>query len=448
MKSPHPPPDREVPREVPVAAPPGEPAPDALSSRTEVLPIRSRTDRRTGADGPVTGGGLPKRRRGAPDDRFGSGPAGGGNESGDHRNNSDNGDNSDNSADSSNSADDSGRAGAGPARERGTLPRLTQFSSLGRVRGSAARGTAAFDRLGAPEPAGHDGGEAPGGRRGGADPAGPSGPAPGGFGPRTPPRGKRRGLLIAAAAVAVALIAGTAVTLARGGGDSPERGSTGGAYGAHRPDVEDLLPDLPGSSSPSASFGGPSKGTASASPSDGKPRPTSSGSATAKDGGSAPDASGAATAPAASGDPGAGPGAGGSGPGPDAGAGAVRLRSHSASGRCISVAGGQGKDGAPLDIRDCSGAAAQQWTFAPDGTVRSMGLCMDAAGARTSDGTTVQLANCNGNPAQRFALNSHHDLVSGLADKCVDIRDNRTANGSRLQLWTCAGTPNQKWSSA
>nr|ANO42346.1 peptidase, S1E (streptogrisin A) subfamily [Streptomyces sp. SAT1] len=116
-------------------------------------------------------------------------------------------------------------------------------------------------------------------------------------------------------------------------------------------------------------------------------------------------------------------------------------------GRCVGVVGGQGKDGAPLEIRDCSGAAAQKWTFAPDGTVRAMGLCMDAAGARTSNGTTVQLANCNGGPAQRFDLNIRHDLVSGLADKCVDVRDNQSGNGGRLQLWTCAGTPNQKWSS-
>ncbi|MGW5652642.1 ricin-type beta-trefoil lectin domain protein [Streptomyces humi] len=123
----------------------------------------------------------------------------------------------------------------------------------------------------------------------------------------------------------------------------------------------------------------------------------------------------------------------------------VMVFSH-ASHRCLTVAGGQGKDGSPLEIRDCSGSSAQKWTFASDGTIRAFGLCMDAAGASTANGTVVQLATCNGGPAQQFRLNVRQDLTSVLANKCVDVKDQQTANGTRLQLWSCAGTDNQKWS--
>ncbi|MFJ2478530.1 ricin-type beta-trefoil lectin domain protein [Streptomyces sp. NPDC087659] len=125
----------------------------------------------------------------------------------------------------------------------------------------------------------------------------------------------------------------------------------------------------------------------------------------------------------------------------------VAMRSH-ASGRCISVVGGVGKDGSPLQISDCNGSASQKWQFMSDGTIRSMGLCMDLARASTLNGTVVQLATCNGGWAQKFRLNSAHDLVNVQADKCVDVKDAKTANGTRLQLWSCNGKDHQKWSKA
>ncbi|MEU7361866.1 MULTISPECIES: RICIN domain-containing protein [Streptomyces] len=123
----------------------------------------------------------------------------------------------------------------------------------------------------------------------------------------------------------------------------------------------------------------------------------------------------------------------------------VEVYSHD-SNRCITVVGGQGKDGSPLEIRDCTGSAAQKWTIRSDGTIRAFGLCMDLAGASTANGTVIQLAYCNGGPAQRFDLNYRHDLVNVPADKCVDVTDGQTANGTRLQLWNCNGFDNQKWS--
>ncbi|MFJ3231108.1 ricin-type beta-trefoil lectin domain protein [Streptomyces sp. NPDC086787] len=120
----------------------------------------------------------------------------------------------------------------------------------------------------------------------------------------------------------------------------------------------------------------------------------------------------------------------------------------SASHRCVDVIGGGdgvGRDGAKLDIWDCSGRANQKWEFKSDGTVRSLGLCMDLAWGNTGNGTAIQIAKCSGSRAQLFYLSSAGDLVSSQADKCVDVKDNGTGNGTRLQLWTCGGTANQKW---
>ncbi|MFB6751819.1 ricin-type beta-trefoil lectin domain protein [Streptomyces sp. NPDC056353] len=117
-----------------------------------------------------------------------------------------------------------------------------------------------------------------------------------------------------------------------------------------------------------------------------------------------------------------------------------------ASNRCIEVAGHKWRDGAPLQIADCTGKAWQKWDFRPDGTIRSLGLCMDATWGGTANGTVVQVAVCSGNPAQQFILAGPKDLVNVQANKCVDVVDEKTGNGARLQLWECNGQDNQKWS--
>ncbi|GIE83829.1 glycoside hydrolase family 16 protein [Actinoplanes regularis] len=123
------------------------------------------------------------------------------------------------------------------------------------------------------------------------------------------------------------------------------------------------------------------------------------------------------------------------------------LRSN-LNGRCIDIPGANPADGARLQMYDCNGTNAQQWTFNSDGTLRAMGKCMDPAGGALANGTPIQLVTCNGNPVQRFTLSGAGDLVNLSANRCVDIKDNNAANGAQLQLWDCGGTPNQKWARA
>ncbi len=292
-------------------------------------------------------------------------------------------------------------------------------------------------------------------------------------GPRALLRGSHRTVLTVAAVTGVVLVAGVLVGLRGSAGGhqdtaAPESAATllDPASDGSKGNVPGALPLPSGHHSAAAATGGhPGKGASD----HGK----HAGSGTAKDGdtgsGTSPghSSSGSSTSSHGGGTTGDGTSSSSSGHAPAAQdteapafaphttapassggsntSSGVMVFSH-ASHRCITVSGGQGRDGSPLEIRDCTGSAAQKWTFASDGTVRAFGLCMDAAGGSSANGTVVQLANCNGGPAQQFRLNTSHDLTNVMQNKCVDVKDEQTANGTRLQLWTCAGTDNQKWS--
>ncbi|WP_245657878.1 glycoside hydrolase family 16 protein [Herbidospora mongoliensis] len=114
--------------------------------------------------------------------------------------------------------------------------------------------------------------------------------------------------------------------------------------------------------------------------------------------------------------------------------------------KCVDIPAANPVDAARLQMYDCNGTTAQQWSINADGTVRAMGKCMDAAAAGTANGTPIQLYTCNGTAAQRFTLSGAGDLVNVAANRCVDIVGRNTANGAQLHLWDCTGASNQKWS--
>ncbi|MFJ5262211.1 ricin-type beta-trefoil lectin domain protein [Streptomyces sp. NPDC088387] len=115
------------------------------------------------------------------------------------------------------------------------------------------------------------------------------------------------------------------------------------------------------------------------------------------------------------------------------------------AGKCADVAGGNSANGTPVQLYDCNGSSAQQWTVGSDGTIRVLGKCLDATGNGTADGTQLQLWDCNGSGAQRWAVSGAQDIVNIQANKCMDVTGANSANGTRLQLWTCNGSAAQKW---
>ncbi|WP_406454168.1 ricin-type beta-trefoil lectin domain protein [Streptomyces sp. NBC_01622] len=114
--------------------------------------------------------------------------------------------------------------------------------------------------------------------------------------------------------------------------------------------------------------------------------------------------------------------------------------------KCLDVAGGSTTNGTAVQLYDCNGSTAQQWTVGTDGTVRSLGKCLDVTSASTADGAKVQLYDCNGTAAQQWSYNSSTgDVVNTAANKCLDVTGNTSTNGTRAQIWTCTGAANQKW---
>ncbi|WP_326590307.1 RICIN domain-containing protein [Streptomyces brevispora] len=115
------------------------------------------------------------------------------------------------------------------------------------------------------------------------------------------------------------------------------------------------------------------------------------------------------------------------------------------AGKCVDVAGASSANGTPVQLYDCNGSSAQQWSLGSDGTVKALGKCLDVASGGTANGTVVQLYDCNGSAAQRWSVSGARDIVNPQADKCLDVTGNSSANGTRLQIWTCTGAANQKW---
>ncbi|MFJ5966294.1 ricin-type beta-trefoil lectin domain protein [Streptomyces sp. NPDC093060] len=115
------------------------------------------------------------------------------------------------------------------------------------------------------------------------------------------------------------------------------------------------------------------------------------------------------------------------------------------AGKCVDVAGANSANGTPVQLYDCNGTGAQQWTVGSDGTIRALGKCLGVTGNGTADGSTVQLWDCTGGPNQKWAVSTAHDIVNPQANKCLDVTGNNSANGTRLQIWTCTGGGNQKW---
>jgi chitinase len=108
------------------------------------------------------------------------------------------------------------------------------------------------------------------------------------------------------------------------------------------------------------------------------------------------------------------------------------------------VAGGSSTNGTAVQLYDCNGTTAQQWTVGTDGTIRVLGKCMDITSAGTANGTQIQLYDCNGTGAQQWQR-SGTALVNPASGRCLDATGPSSANGTRLQIWDCTGAANQQW---
>ena len=115
------------------------------------------------------------------------------------------------------------------------------------------------------------------------------------------------------------------------------------------------------------------------------------------------------------------------------------------AGKCMDVAGASSANGTAVQLYDCNGTGAQNWTVGTDGTIRALGKCLDVTGQSTADGAQLQLWDCGGTANQRWTANAAHDLVGVGSGKCAEVTGSNSANGTRLAIRTCNGAANQKW---
>jgi alpha-L-fucosidase len=114
------------------------------------------------------------------------------------------------------------------------------------------------------------------------------------------------------------------------------------------------------------------------------------------------------------------------------------------AGKCADVNGGSNADETHVQIWDCNGTAAQNWTVAGDGTLRMFGKCMDIYGGASVGGSRVQLYTCNGGGNQQWRP-VNGTLVNPQSGRCLDDPGFSATNGTQLVIWDCNGGANQRW---
>jgi len=122
--------------------------------------------------------------------------------------------------------------------------------------------------------------------------------------------------------------------------------------------------------------------------------------------------------------------------------GPVRLN---LGGKCLDDTGNSSANGNKVQMWSCNGGAAQEWTYAEDGTLRIHGKCLDVIGDGTSSGTGVQIWSCTGAGNQQWVPSSNAQLVNPVSDRCLTDPSGSTANGTKLQINNCGTGTRDEW---
>lgn len=100
--------------------------------------------------------------------------------------------------------------------------------------------------------------------------------------------------------------------------------------------------------------------------------------------------------------------------------------------------------GGGVELRGCSGSAAQRWTVATDGTLRAFGLCLSTQGGGTAKGTRVIVENCNTSDVQEWYRGANGSVRNGRSGTCMD-GPNEPGNPLTVEIWHCTGGEYQRW---
>ena len=115
------------------------------------------------------------------------------------------------------------------------------------------------------------------------------------------------------------------------------------------------------------------------------------------------------------------------------------------AGKCVDINAASSANGTAVQLYDCNGSNAQNWTIGTDGTIRGLGKCLDINAAGTANGSLVQIYDCNGTGAQVWQPQSNGTLRNPASGRCLDASNNSSANLTRLHIWDCFAGANQRW---
>jgi hypothetical protein len=123
---------------------------------------------------------------------------------------------------------------------------------------------------------------------------------------------------------------------------------------------------------------------------------------------------------------------------------------HLAANECVDDSESGIIAGTKVDIWNCNGTAAQNWTAHSNGTITvtlsGTTLCLDAAGGGKTPGTLVVSNPCSGAASQQWAVTSTEAIVNAPSGLCLS--DPAAAWGTQLEIKTCASplVSSQAWS--
>ena len=106
---------------------------------------------------------------------------------------------------------------------------------------------------------------------------------------------------------------------------------------------------------------------------------------------------------------------------------------------CLDDTGNSSANGNKVQIWTCNGGAAQNWTYAEDGTLRIHGKCLDAAGYGTKAGTKLQLWSCTNRTNQMWTPAYLGQLTGKGSGLCVSDPGDNVRNGTQVELGDCPG---------
>ena len=106
---------------------------------------------------------------------------------------------------------------------------------------------------------------------------------------------------------------------------------------------------------------------------------------------------------------------------------------------CLDDTGNSSANGNKIQIWTCNGGAAQNWTYAEDGTLRIHGKCLDAAGYGTKAGTKLQLWSCTNRTNQMWKPAYLGQLIGTGSGLCASDPGGTARNGTQVELGDCPG---------